>query len=442
MTSSPRRPTTASTAPPAAFRDPARTAAARLVEAVLAARITLDTAMDQVDAHAGLEGRDRAFASAIALSTLRRLGQIDAFIAARMTKPLPDSSTWPLAILRTGIGQIWGGLAPAHAVVSRMVDIARADRSASGLAGLINAVLRRAAEADLAGLDPADVLPQAWRARWTQAHGADAVAALARVAQVQPPLDLSTKVADPAVLGIEGAQRLPGGSIRLPVPSPPAPSLPGWAEGEIWVQDAAAALPVRLLAPQPEERVLDLCAAPGGKTLQLAAAGAVVTAIDSDAGRLARVRENLARTGLAADVFAGDARKARPDTLFDAVLLDAPCSATGTIRRHPETVWIKTPADLARTLALQGELMAAAARMLKPGGRLVYAVCSLEPEELMSGQAAATTAGLVPDPVQAAELPELEAALLAEGTVRVLPGQWEARGGLDGFQIARFRLPA
>lgn len=397
--------------------------------------------MERVDSYAGLSGRDRGFAAAITRATLRHLGQIDALVTAQMERPIADSSTWPWAILRTGAAQLLAGLAPPHAVVSRAVALAGLHRSASGLAGLVNAVLRKVAAVDPAALDPADALPLVWRRRWEAAHGAVAVEALARVAQAPAPLDLSSRVDNPAVLALDGAVRLPGGTIRLGPDAPSAPDLPGWAGGEIWVQDAAAALPVRLLAPGAGERVLDLCAAPGGKTLQLAAAGAQVTAIDQDASRLERLTENLARTGLSAQVFTGDARKARPEVLFDAVLLDAPCSATGTLRRHPETVWIKTPQDIPRLVALQTELMAAAARMVRPGGRLVYAVCSLEPEEASSGMAAGIAAGLMPDPVRPDELAELDGALQPDGTVRLLPGLWAQRGGLDGFFIARFRRP-
>jgi 16S rRNA (cytosine967-C5)-methyltransferase len=415
--------------------------AARLVEFVLDRRLSLEAAMEETQSFARLEGRDRAFAAAVALATLRHLGQIDAILRSLMERPIADASTWPWAILRTGVAQLLTGLAPAHAVVSRAVAVARVHRSASGLAPLMNAVLRKAATVELASLDPADALPLVWRRRWEAAYGTAAVQVLARVAQQPAALDLSAGVTAPAVLAVDGARRLPTGSIRLSDADVRATDLPGWETGEIWVQDAAAALPARLLRVRPGDRVLDLCAAPGGKTLQLAAAGAEVTAVDADAARMQRLRDNLARTGLTADVFVGDARRAQPDRLFDAVLLDAPCSATGTIRRHPETVWIKTPQDIARLAALQGELMAAAARQLKPGGRLVYAVCSLEPEEAGSGQAAAAAAGLVADPVLPDELPGLEAALLPDGSVRILPGLWEAHGGLDGFFMARFRRP-
>jgi 16S rRNA (cytosine967-C5)-methyltransferase len=214
--------------------------------------------------------------------------------------------------------------------------------------------------------------------------------------------------------------------------------LPFWNEGRIWVQDAAAALPAKLLAAKRGERVLDMCAAPGGKTLQLAASGAEVTAIDIDSSRIERVADNLARTHMVARLLTGDARVLAGGADYDAILLDAPCSATGTLRRNPETLWIKTPSDVAKFAPVQAELITAAAHALKPGGRMVYAVCSLEPEEASMAISAALAAGLNRDPIHAFEVECLEEALTPDGHVRILPGMWADRGGLDGFFIARF----
>jgi 16S rRNA (cytosine967-C5)-methyltransferase len=216
--------------------------------------------------------------------------------------------------------------------------------------------------------------------------------------------------------------------------------LPGFAEGGFWVQDAAAALPARLLAVREGERVADLCAAPGGKTAQLAAAGAKVTAVERDPKRMARLRENLARLRLPAELVVADAVQwDAGGAAFEAVLLDAPCTATGTIRRHPDVPWLKRPKDVAGAAALQRALLASAARRLAPGGRLVFATCSLQAEEGEAHLAEAAALGLQPDPVRPAEVPGLEAALTPAGAVRTRPDLWSDRGGMDGFFVARFR---
>ncbi len=231
---------------------------------------------------------------------------------------------------------------------------------------------------------------------------------------------------------------LPTGSWRYPAGTR-VPDLPGYAEGAFWVQDAAAALPARLLAATTGERVVDLCAAPGGKTAQLAATGAQVTAVERDGARLARLRENLARLRLPADTVQADAAQWRPAVPADAVLLDAPCSATGTIRRHPDVPHIKYARDIAALADQQDRLLAAACRMLRPGGRLVYAVCSLQPEEgRQRAEAALATLPLRLDPVRAEELPGLEQAITPEGFVRTTPALWPERGGMDGFFLVRF----
>jgi 16S rRNA (cytosine967-C5)-methyltransferase len=215
-------------------------------------------------------------------------------------------------------------------------------------------------------------------------------------------------------------------------------ALDGWDEGVFWVQDAAASIPVQLLAPQAGERVADLCAAPGGKSLQIAASGAKVVAIDASAERLDRLRENLARTGLNAEIITGDIERWTPPEPFDAVLLDAPCTATGTVRRHPEVVWIRRPEDAGTMGNVQRRMLAAAAKLLRPGGRLVYAVCSLEPEEGPGVVASASQHGLVADPIRPEEVEGLEQAITPEGALRLLPSHWADKGGLDGFFVARF----
>jgi 16S rRNA (cytosine967-C5)-methyltransferase len=309
----------------------------------------------------------------------------------------------------------------------------------------VNAVLRRVAEAGPAALegldaDRLDTPPWLWTA-WHAAYGPAAVRAIAAAHRAggEAPLDLSLA---PGAEAPPGGEALPTpGTLRFPAGTR-VTELPGFAEGGFWVQDAAAALPARLLGVRPGERVADLCAAPGGKTAQLAAAGARVAAVERDPKRAARLRENLARLRLEAEVVEADAAAWSPPggPRFDAVLLDAPCTATGTIRRHPDIPHLKRPRDVPQMAEAQRGLLAAAARLLAPGtGRLVFATCSLQPEEGEAHLAAAAALGLAVDPVRAEEVPGLEAALTPAGTLRTRPDLWAERGGMDGFFVARFR---
>ena len=408
--------------------DPTRGAALALLGAVLDRHRPLDEALDALPAS---DARDRAAAHRLAAAVLRRLASLDAVIEPHLRRAPPPPVRH---ILRLGAAGLLLLDTPPHAAVATAVALARAQRLAP-FAGLVNAVLRRVATAGpaaLAELDGPrlDTPPWLWSA-W----GGDA-RAIADAQLVPAPLDLSLM---PGRQPPPGGAALPGGGARYPAGTRPA-DLPGYEAGDFWVQDAAAALPARLLAARPGERVADLCAAPGGKTAQLAAAGAVVFAVDRDPARLARLRANLARLRLAAEPVAADAAAWRPDLPLDAVLLDAPCSATGTIRRHPDVAHIKRAADLPALAAAQDRLLDAACAMLRPGGRLVFSVCSLQPEEGPARAAAARARlPLDPDPVAAAELPGLEAALLPGGWVRTTPALWPERGGLDGFFIARFR---
>jgi 16S rRNA (cytosine967-C5)-methyltransferase len=418
----------------------ARQAGAALVSAVTDRGRNLEGAMAETASFVALEGRDRAFARAIASATLRRLGGIDALIGALLERPLADSAVIPRALLRTGAAQMLALDLPAHAVVSETVNLAKASRSARGFAGLINAVLRRidregrgvfAAQAE--GLD----LPAWLFARWRAAYG-EAALAIAAGLKTEPPLDLVAK-SDPS----GWAERLgglvtPAGTIRLAEPGPIA-ALPGYDEGAWWVQDAAAALPVRLAGDVAGLRVADLCAAPGGKTMQLAARGAAVTALDVDAQRLARLHDNLARAGLNAEIHCTDARTWRPDQPFDVVLLDAPCTATGALRRHPDAAWLRRPTDIPALAAIQAGLIDAAVAMLAPGGRLIYAVCSLEPEEGPGAvEAALARSPLEREPISPDELAD-PAFRTSEGDLRTHPGYWPEIGGLDGFFAARLK---
>lgn len=421
--------------------DPARHAAVCIVSHVIDQRWTVEEAMRREQSFVRLDGRDRGFAAHLILATLRALGVVDAVLATKLSKPLPDSAHYAKALLRVGAAQLIEGLAPPHAAVGRAVDLAKYEATGRGFSGLINAVLRRIATEPLVRPHDRERVPNLWWSRWRGAYGGAAADGIAASLATQPALDLSFKGDPTAMLEALGGTLLPTGSIRLAQTPSDVTALPFWAEGRIWVQDAAAALPAKLLDVKVGEKVLDMCAAPGGKTLQLAATGAEVTAIDIDATRIGRVAENLARTHLVARLLTGDARELSGTGLYDAILLDAPCSATGTLRRNPETLWIKTPSDVVKFAPVQAELVTAAAKALKPSGRMVYAVCSLEPEEAAMAISAATNAGLVLDPILPAQLPSLEDAINADGTARILPHMWADKGGLDGFFIARFIKP-
>ncbi len=453
----------------------ARVAAAELLVAVMDHGRPLDDALSETPSFNALEGRDRAFARALVTAGLRRLGGLNAVLSRFLDRPLPESATLARALLHIGATQLLVLGTPAHAAVSETVEAANSMRQSRGFARLMNAVLRRVARegADiLAALPPGADLPAWLYARWRATYGEDAP----RIAQAllsEPPLDLTAKEDAASWAKRLNATRTPTGSIRSPSPRgegagggenldagnsshgadpqtlrltpPPNPlpsrgggvdTLPGFSEGAWWIQDAAAALPARMLGDVRNKRVLDLCAAPGGKTLQLAAAGAHVTAVDRSASRLERLRENLARTRLDADVICADALAFRAEP-FDAILLDAPCTSTGTLRRHPDAAWLRRPADV-RTLAdLQSQLLAAAAALLRPGAPLVYAVCSLEPEEGPGVVAQALQSGWVRMPLARGDISGADDFLTADSDLRTLPSHWPELGGLDGFFAAR-----
>lgn len=415
---------------------PARAAALDLLTAALSKRAGIDEGLTH-PALAALEPRDRAFARALVLATLRRLGPIDAVLQSKLAKAPSDRV---VQILRLGVAQAFVLGTPAHAAVATSVDLAAADPHSRPLKGLVNAVLRGLTREPPA-LDDPDLMAPPWLyARWRAAFGeADARAIAAQIAE-EPATDLTLR--DPtegeALAASLEAHALPGGSLRTALRGEVS-AWPGFAEGRWWVQDAAAAIPARLLSVAPTETVLDMCAAPGGKTLQLAAAGGRVTALDRSAGRLKRVTENLARTGLSAEVVAADATSWNDRRRFDAVLLDAPCSATGTFRRHPDVLWAARPSDVASLAALQSRLLDAAGRRVKEGGRLVYCVCSLEPEEGEAQVAAflSRTPEFRLEPIVAGEGGVPDASLRPDGALRIQPHHLP--GGLDGFYAARLR---
>lgn len=415
---------------------PARLAAMELVRGALDRRNGLDEAMAGA-AFRALSSQDRAFARALAMVVLRRLGTLDRALDARLAKapPLPVRE-----LLRIGLAQMMFLDVPDFAAVATTVRLAERDTKLRPYKGLVNAVLRGLGR-EPAPEPPAEADVPDWLfRRWAAQFGEDAARAVALAGRSEPATDLTPRdPADAAALAeaLPG-EILPGGSLRAARQGDLA-EWPGFAEGRWWVQDAAAAVPARLLAVRSGETALDLCAAPGGKTLQLAAAGAAVTALDRSEPRLRRLRANLARTGLAAEVVVADAQAWADERDFDAVLLDAPCSATGTFRRNPEVLYAVRPAEIAKLADVQHRLLDAAAPRVKPGGRLVYCVCSLEREEgetqVLAFLRRHPEFRLEPaDPAAAGAPAE---ALAAEGWLRILPAHWPERGGLDGFFAAR-----
>lgn len=402
---------------------PARRAALRLTDAVLRRGETLDTA-----AHGALQGvrsgADRALARAIAAEALRWLIDLDRLIDSATRQALPADAK-PRAVLRLMLAQWLRLETPPHAVVATGLPLLAGGprRLAHGVFG---ALVRKGVK-----LPDAPTLPQPVAARWGDRAGAIA-AALA----LPPPLDLTLRdhgETDRWLAELGGISLLPG-HIRLPR-GDAIESLAGFGEGAWWVQDIAASLPARLLGAGEGRRVLDLCAAPGGKTLQLAAAGWQVTALDASAKRLERLEANLARTGLAANIVIADALEWQPEGGFDAILLDAPCTATGTCRRHPDVLHRIGPRQIEEMALLQSRLLQRAADWVSPGGSLVYSVCSLEREE---GEAQAAEVPLQTWAIDAGELPA-GLAPTAEGWLRTYPSMLAEAGGMDGFLIARFR---
>ena len=427
---------------------PARRFAAAIVGGALAGQHVDFGGEAASPAFARLPDRDRALVRQIVATSLRRRGQIDAALKRLIAKPLPKKAVDIRPILVTATAQILFMEVPAHAAVSLAVTLANADRTTAPWAGLVNGVLRslvRQREEILAGQDAVELNLPAWlRQRWTAAYGADTVRAIAEILLVEPPLDVSVTTDASGWAERLGGSVLPTGGVRL-LSHGRIEALPGFEEGGWWVQDAAASLPVKLLGDVAGLTAADLCAAPGGKTAQLAAAGARVTAVDASPERLIRLSENLTRLRLPAELIAGDVQDLPPPRMFDAVLLDAPCSSTGTLRRHPDIGSTKGPKDVAALAALQGRLLMRAIDWVKPGGLLVYATCSLEPEEGEAQIARLIASGAPVErvPVTADEIGGLSEAVTAEGDVRTLPCHLAAAdprlSGCDGFFAARLR---
>lgn len=421
----------------------------RVLAAVLKQRRPFDEAWERIaaeDAFAAIESRDRAFARAIVMAALRRTGQLRAIIAKFIEKPLPPQRGALDEILLAASAQLVFLKSAPHAVINLAVHQVRDDNGARRFHRLANAVLRRVSEQgegiaiqqNAGELDTPDWL---WK-RWISVYGRDETQRIAAQHLDEPPLDLTVKSDADGWAEKLGGIVLPAGSVRL-VAKGRVEELEGYADGEWWVQDAAAALPAKLMGDIAGKTVADLCAAPGGKTAQLAHAGAKVTAIDLSAKRLERVKENLARLRLSAETVAADAGAWVPPELLDAVLLDAPCTATGTIRRNPDVAHLKRPEDVTELAALQQRLIGHALSMLKPGGMLVYCTCSLEPAE-----GSEQIARLLAERQDVALLPVAEEEMAgrgewldSQGALRTLPHYLQLSdpelSGMDGFYAAR-----
>lgn len=425
-----------------------RQAAIRAVRHVLEKNTMLDMVWPLIDGYDALDPRDRAFARSIAVTSLRRLGQIRKILDECLAQPFENAPHEVQAILVTGTAQLVFLKSPPHAVVSSLMELASGHPQAQRLKKMINAVLRRIdREGDKLVLKtaPQDNLPDWMRQSWKASFGPGRTARIARALTEVPPLDITVRDGEDLNAWAEklGADILPGGSLRLENAGR-VTELPGFDEGVWWVQDVAAALPVRLMRVGEGQSVIDMCAAPGGKTLQLAARGARVSAVDLNEKRMGRLHDNLNRTGLSAEAVIADGRTWQPDGQVDAVLLDAPCSATGTLRRHPEAAWIKSPQDVRKLSGIQRDLAVASVKWLKPGGELLVCTCSLQAEEgeALAQHIASNLHALDADPVTSEELPGLETALTTEGHVRLTPDLWSERGGMDGFFISRWRKKA
>ena len=385
--------------------------------------------------------RDRAFARAIAATGLRRLGQIEDMLGRFLEKPLPADAFEARFILITGATQLAFMEVAPHAAIGLAVEQAKGTRAARHLSGLINAVLRRVTDkaAILAEQDASKLNTPGWLwQRWVRHYGEDTASRIAAEHLEEPPLDLSVKAEPAAWAERLSGSLLPWGTVRLNAKGR-IEDIEGYDEGAWWVQDAAATLPALLLGDVKGLRVADLCAAPGGKTSQLAARGAQVTAVDISGPRLRRLQENLARLNLKAETVQVNVNEWTPPEPFDAVLLDAPCSATGTIRRNPDIPYLKSEADITALAAVQARLLKHAPSLLKPGGQLVYATCSLEPEEGEEQIRAllAERSDIILVPIQAEELGIPPEAVTPQGMLRTLPFH---AGGMDSFFAARLAL--
>jgi len=425
-----------------------RRIAADILDGVLRRRRSLDEELDGAHgqaALASLEDRDRALVRALVAMVLRRLGTLRHLLGLLLERGLPAQAPRIETALLLGAAQILFLDVPDHAAVDLAVRVARADREGAHFTGLVNAVLRRVAREGAEQIAKFDMpvldTPPWLMERWTATYGAATARAIAEANGREPALDLTVKSDPQSWAARLDGRVLPTGTVRA-IAHGAVTALPGFAEGAWWVQDAAASLPARLFGDLHDKRVADLCAAPGGKAAQLVCAGAHVTAVDRAPARLERLRENLARLSLAAELVCANAAEWEAEP-FDAVLLDAPCTATGTIRRHPDVPWLKRAADITGLAGAQRRLLEHAVALTRAGGTIVYCTCSLEPEEnenivadLLAREPRVRRA-----PIAASELFGLSEFLTANGDLRTLPCQLpdaDSRfAGLDGFYAAR-----
>ncbi|WP_244483340.1 RsmB/NOP family class I SAM-dependent RNA methyltransferase [Mesorhizobium sp. 1M-11] len=430
----------------------ARQAAARLLAAVVDAHTPLDGLTDNEHGHPqyrALDGRDRALVRAILVTALRHRMTIAGLLSRRLEKPLPANATTLSHILHVAAAQVLFLDVPDSAAVDLAVTHAKADPRTARFSGLVNGVLRALARAKDVELPQAlattDDAPEWFGDRLRKAYGSETAHAILAAHRIEAPVDFTVK-ADPALWAERfGGIVLPTGTVRVERLPAAVIELPGFAEGAWWVQDAAAALPAGLFGDITGKRVADLCAAPGGKTAQLVLAGAKVTAVDTSKSRLTRLRQNLDRLGMNAEVVQSDLFDYTPAELFDAVLLDAPCSSTGTVRRHPDVPWTKTPADIGKLADLQRRLLQRAVTLVKPGGRIIFSNCSLDPLEGEDLHRTFLTEAkdIIDDPIRLDEIPGIASFVTPQGTLRTTPAGFDlgnpALSGLDGFFAARLR---
>ncbi len=430
----------------------AREAAARLLAAVVDKKVSLDGLTDHANgnpAFLALERRDRELVRAILVTALRFRNTVEALINARLDRPLPDNARLLSHILHVAAAQILFLNIPDHAAVDLAVAHAGSDPRTRRFTGLVNAVLRkisgRKERALPAALAQTNDCPQWFHERLVGAYGAELAAAIVAMHRHEAAIDLTVKTAPDYWADTLGGRVMPNGSVRLGNSSDAIPGLPGFAEGQWWVQDAAAAMPVCLLGEISGKRVADLCAAPGGKTAQIALAGANVTAVDISANRLKKLRDNLTRLNLEAKIVVSAIADFEPEQTFDAVLLDAPCSSTGTIRRHPDIPWVKSARDIDNLAAVQTRLLTRAVSLAAPGGTIVFANCSLDPVEGEQLYEAflANNPDVEHHPIAPNEIPGAAKMVTTLGTLRTTPADWPADdpkyAGLDGFFAARMR---
>jgi 16S rRNA (cytosine967-C5)-methyltransferase len=444
--------------PPSRFAAPsevpglaARRIAADILDGVLHKHRTLDDQLDGAGAHPGLKSladRDRALMRRLVATILRRLGTLGHLLSRLLDRGIPTDAPRAQSALLIGAAQILWMDVPDHAAVDLSVRLVQSDRRAAKYAGLVNAVLRRCARDGQPLIDEVKSqtldIPPWLSARWIAAYGEADARAMALAISHEPSLDITVKTDAAQWATRLHGETLPTGTVRTLLQGS-VTMLPGFTEGQWWVQDAAAALPARLFGDISGKRIVDLCAAPGGKTAQLAQAGARVTAVDRSPARMARLKDNMSRLQLEIDTVVSDAAEWQPaeNGGFDGILVDAPCTSTGTIRRHPDVGWLRQEADVATLSALQKRLVRKAVSLLKPGGMLIYCTCSLEPEEgeqIIEGLLA-DEAGLRRVPISSSEVAGLSEIVTSAGDLRTLPchlpHQDPRLGGLDGFYAAR-----